>query len=153
MIGILDYNCYCIHSLSCTLVKLHFRLYTLLMRVYVLTMTGYDAAAFCFSCFGYATHGDTTTSARSRELAPLKRAWPHFDDYVPRPLESTHQYWEWYPAAIQTMIHEERVPPPRAWDTVGGAPTLPVPLHPMDQAFAAVVARLDRREREVQFMR
>ena len=90
---------------------------------------------------------------QTRELTPIKRAHPHFDDYVPLPLELTHQHWEWYPAAIQTMIHEERVPPPRGWDTVGGAPTLPVLLHPMDQAFAVAVARLDRREREVQFMR
>ena len=97
---------------------------------------------------------DTLVPAiRSRELAPLKRARPHYDDIAPRPLESDYGYWEWYPAALQTMIHEERVPPPRAWDTPGGAPTLPAVLYPPEQAFAAMVARLDRREREMHFMR
>ena len=54
------------------------------------------------------------------------------------------QEWEWVPDMIRSWIREERVHPPFSYLADPSSSTLPSLVFPLEQAFAAFVAKMDR---------
>ncbi|KAD3336539.1 hypothetical protein E3N88_32058 [Mikania micrantha] len=74
----------------------------------------------------------------------------HFGEETHVQQRENNQYWQWFLDLIRSWVWEERVPPPPTANTANSLWTLPALGYPLEQAFAAFVARM---EREIRNMR
>ncbi|KAD4385841.1 hypothetical protein E3N88_26010 [Mikania micrantha] len=63
--------------------------------------------------------------------------------------KGNNQYLQWFPDLVRSWVREERVPPPPTANTTNSLWTLPALGYPLEQAFAAFVARMEREIRNM----